>query len=122
MLVKIIAVLSIILLLFFHNLPNSPNTFLTQLRTDSSSQELIMEGLALERQIIAWHRFHNATFPAATEDGKISTTTLKQMGLDPQLATKLAYSCDNANKTFYLQVSLDQRVWQSPHSGKVIGQ
>jgi len=122
MLIKIITVLSIILLLFFHNLPNCPNAFLAKLRNDTASQELLLQGLAVERQIIAWYRFHSATFPPATEDGTLSATTLQQMGLDPSLADKLSYSCNNTARTFDLQISLSESTWHSPLSGKVIKQ
>jgi len=118
MLVKLMAALGIILMLALHNIPTHPNNFLTTLNTDASRQELQLQGLELERQIIIWYHFHNSTFPPATENGSLSVSILKQMGLNPALSQKISYSYNNDKPSFTLQLALgNSHPWLSPHSG-----
>jgi hypothetical protein len=122
MLVKVMAVLCIMLMVAFHDLPIKPGSFLQQFNKDTTSEETIVEGLELEKQIIIWYRLHDNTFPPSSEQGGISTALLMQMGLDTSLAGKATYTYDNNARTFDLSMPVGTSTWHSPHSGIALGQ
>jgi len=121
MLAKLIAVLSIMLILTFHNLPAHPGEFLGRVNKDVAAQELTIQSLELEKQIISWYHCHNDSFPPDTTTHTLSSSILRQMGIDPALGQKIYYTCDNTKGSFVLLIQYADSSWhQSPHSNQAI--